>query len=131
MFLFLLLVFVVFCDVICDLYVELDCCLLLGDDDFDDCVYFDYVGCIFGWLEFLECVLCDNCSGWLVVLWVDVWLVKSVWLESDLLVGGMSCVQVEVLLCCVDLLNVIQVVEVFGVVYVMEGVMLGGVYFYK
>ncbi|HEP8666208.1 TPA: biliverdin-producing heme oxygenase, partial [Pseudomonas aeruginosa] len=73
-----------------DLHAELDRRSPLGDDDLDDRAYLDHAGRILGWLEPLERALRDNRSGWPAALRADARLVKSAWLESDLLAGGMS-----------------------------------------
>ncbi|HEC0869623.1 TPA: biliverdin-producing heme oxygenase, partial [Pseudomonas aeruginosa] len=101
------------------------------DDDLDDRAYLDHAGRILGWLEPLERALRDNRSGWPAALRADARLVKSAWLESDLLAGGMSRAQVEALPRCADLPNATRAAEVFGVAYVMEGATLGGAYLYK
>lgn len=99
--------------------------------DLDDRAYLDHAGRILGWLEPLERALRDNRSGWPAALRADARLVKSAWLESDLLAGGMSRAQVEALPRCADLPNATRAAEVFGVAYVMEGATLGGAYLYK
>lgn len=114
-----------------DLHAELDRRSPLGDDDLDDRAYLDHAGRILGWLEPLERALGDNRSGWPAALRADARLVKSAWLESDLLAGGMSRAQVEALPRCADLPNATRAAEVFGVAYVMEGATLGGAYLYK
>ncbi len=114
-----------------DLHAELDRRSPLGDDDLDDRAYLDHAGRILGWLEPLERALRDNRSGWPAALRADARLVKSAWLESDLLAGGMSRAQVEALPRCADLPNATRAAEVFGVAYVMEGATLGGAYLYK
>ncbi len=86
-----------------DLHAELDRRSPLGDDDLDDRAYLDHAGRILGWLEPLERALRDNRSGWPAALRADARLVKSAWLESDLLAGGMSRAQVEALPRCADL----------------------------
>ncbi len=114
-----------------DLHAELDRRSPLGDDDLDDRAYLDHAGRILGWLEPWSARCATTAAGWPAALRAEARLVKSAWLESDLLAGGMSRAQVEALPRCADLPNATRAAEVFGVAYVMEGATLGGAYLYK
>ncbi|MEG6770635.1 biliverdin-producing heme oxygenase, partial [Pseudomonas aeruginosa] len=74
-----------------------------------------------GWLETLERALRDNRIGWPAALRADARLVKSAWLECDLLAGGMSRAQVDALPRCAVLPIGYLAAVVFVVAYVMVG----------
>ncbi|HBO7423949.1 MULTISPECIES: biliverdin-producing heme oxygenase [Pseudomonas aeruginosa group] len=114
-----------------DLHAELDRRSPLGAEDLDQRDYLEHAGRILGWLEPLERAFRDNRGGWPATLGAEARLVKSAWLESDLLAGGLSHAEVQALPRCADLPVATRAAQVFGVAYVMEGATLGGAYLYK